>query len=48
MSLTRQFHRAIAAFEVALLSGREQYFELAIQLIDEGLENAAEAQHVPL
>lgn len=47
-ALTQLFHRAIATYEVALLSGREQYFNGAIELLQEGLEHAAEAQHVPL
>jgi hypothetical protein len=48
IALTRIFHRAIAVFEVALLTGRAQYFEIARNRIEMGLTEAAAANHVPL
>ena len=47
-ALTRVFHRAIATFEVALLTGREQYYRAAMEQLASGVSGAAEANHVPL
>ncbi|MHB1423671.1 MAG: DEAD/DEAH box helicase [Gemmataceae bacterium] len=47
-ALTRVFHRAIATFEVALLTGSEQYFRAAMEQLASGESGAAEANHVPL
>lgn len=48
IALTRLFHKAIAVFEVALLSGRAQYFDNAMEKLRLGLVEAAFANHVPL
>ena len=47
-ALTRAFLRAIATFEVALLTGREQYFQTAMEQLTSGESGAGEARHVPL
>ena len=47
-ALTRVFHRAIATCEVALLTGREQYFRTTVEQLITGESGAAEANHVPL
>jgi DEAD/DEAH box helicase len=47
-ALTRQFHQAIATFEMGLLTGQQQYFTDASTLLREGAGLAGEANHVPL
>lgn len=48
LSLTRQFHRAIAIFEVALGTGIDSFFRLAIKMMLDGERAAGDAGHVPL
>jgi len=47
-ALTRMFHQVLSIFEVGLLTGREQYFQRAVEQLKEGEAAAAEANHVPL
>jgi superfamily II DNA/RNA helicase len=48
MALTRQFHRSIATFEHALVTGNQSYFSRATAMFIRGDEASAEAKHVPL
>jgi len=48
LALTRLFHKACAYFEAALLSGQETFIAFARTLIDQGVVEAGEANHVPL
>lgn len=48
VALTRQFHRAIATFEMGLLTGLQQYFDSSIAQLREGGALAGVANHVPL
>jgi hypothetical protein len=46
--LTRLFHRALASFEMGLLTGRAGLFRLAMKRLEEGGRSAGEANHIPL
>lgn len=48
MALTRHFHRCIATYEHALVTGRENYFLRALGDFIRGEDAAAEAKHVPI
>ncbi len=48
IALTRIFHRAIAQFEVGLLTGEREYFVTAQAEIELGIRESATANHVPL
>lgn len=48
MALTRHFHRAIATYEHALVTGNEGYFLRALTNFVRGELASAEAKHVPL
>jgi hypothetical protein len=48
MALTRHFHRSIATFEHALVTGNQSYFLRATTMFIRGDQASAEAKHVPL
>ena len=48
MALTRHFHRAIAIFEHALVTGIEGYYLRSLAMLIRGEQASSEAKHVPL
>jgi hypothetical protein len=48
MALTRHFHRGIAIFEHAIVSGIERHFLRSITFFVRGEQASSEAKHVPL
>lgn len=48
MALTRHFHRAIAVYEHALVTGSDRHFRRALMLFFRGEQASLAAKHVPL